>query len=56
MDAPPTFENTYAKYEFSELVRLEIILGAWISRMRGRAAAVPPGRAAHPDDREAAPL
>ena len=38
-DDPPTFEKTYPKYEFSELVRLAIALGAWIAGMRRRAKA-----------------
>jgi hypothetical protein len=39
MDDPPTFEKTYPKYEFSELVRMAIALGAWISGLRRRAKA-----------------
>lgn len=36
MDDPPEFEKTYPKYEFSELVRLAIALGAWIAGLRRR--------------------
>jgi hypothetical protein len=39
MDDPPTFEKTYPKYEFSELVRMAIAAGAWISGIRRRAEA-----------------
>jgi hypothetical protein len=38
-DDPPTFEETYPKYEFSELVRMAIGLGAWITGMCRRAKA-----------------
>jgi hypothetical protein len=41
-DDPPTFEKTYPKYEFSELVRMAIALGAWISGIRRRAKAPRP--------------
>jgi hypothetical protein len=42
MDARPTFEETYPKHEFSELVRLGLAMAAWLSRMRLRAKAPPP--------------
>jgi hypothetical protein len=42
MDGPPTFEKTYPKYEFSELVRMAIGLGAWITGIRRRAKAPRP--------------
>ena len=29
---PDTFENTYPKYPFSELVRLSLILARWVIR------------------------
>ena len=49
-DDPPTFERTYPKYEFSELVRMAIAVGAWITGIRRRAKAprpdVPPTPAA----------
>jgi hypothetical protein len=37
MDDPPTFEKTYPKYEFSDLVRMAIAAGAWISGIRAKA-------------------
>jgi hypothetical protein len=36
MDDRPTFEETYPKYEFSELVRVGIAIGASIVRMLRR--------------------
>jgi hypothetical protein len=39
MDDRPTFEETYRKYEFSELVRVGIALATWIVRMLRRAEA-----------------
>jgi hypothetical protein len=33
MDDRPTFEETYPKYPFSELVRLGLAAGAWVLRM-----------------------
>jgi hypothetical protein len=30
----PTFEETYPRYEFSELVRIGLALAAWIARRR----------------------
>jgi hypothetical protein len=41
-DDPPTFEKTYPRYEFSELVRMAIALGTWISGIRRRAKALRP--------------
>jgi hypothetical protein len=39
----PTFEETYPCYEFSELVRLSMALGAWLAGgRRARAVAAPP--------------
>ena len=29
-----TFDETYPKYEFSELVRLSIIVGTWLGHLR----------------------
>jgi hypothetical protein len=51
-DDPPTFEKTYPKYEFSELVRMAIALSAWISGIRRRAEAP---RADTPSGRERTP-
>ena len=42
MDDPPTFEKTYPKYEFSELVRMGIALAAWLGGLRRRAQAPRP--------------
>ena len=42
MDDPPTFEKTYPKYEFSELVRLAIALAGLIGGVRRRAEAPRP--------------
>jgi hypothetical protein len=39
MDDRPTFEETYPKYEFSELVRLGVALAAWTVRKIRRAEA-----------------
>ncbi len=33
-DTPLTFEQTYPKYEFSELVRFGVLIGSWIGRLR----------------------
>ena len=41
-DDPPTFEETYPKYEFSELVRRALALGACIAGMRRRPKAPRP--------------
>ncbi len=35
----PTFEDTYPKYEFSELVRVGLAIAAWILRLAHRAQA-----------------
>ena len=32
----PTFEETYPRYEFAELVRLALVLAAWLVRGRRR--------------------
>jgi hypothetical protein len=38
----PTFEETYPRYEFSELVRIGLAFAAWIARRRHpRVAAMP---------------
>ena len=37
-----TFETTYLAYEFAPLVRLAIVLGAWIASLRQRPAAQSP--------------
>jgi hypothetical protein len=42
MDERPTFEETYPKYEFSELVRMGIALGASLAGLRRRAQAPRP--------------
>jgi hypothetical protein len=39
MNDHPTFEETYPKYEFSELVRLGLAMAAWSLRMVQRAQA-----------------
>ncbi len=50
MDDRPTFEETYLRYEFSELVRAGIAIGEWIHGMLNRAKArrpdAPPAPAA----------
>ena len=33
-DEPLIFEETYPKYEFSELVRLSLLFADWIGRLR----------------------
>ena len=38
----PTFEETYSRYEFSELVRIGLAFAAWIARRRPRATAAMP--------------
>jgi hypothetical protein len=35
----PTFEETYPRYEFSELVRIGLAFAAWIARRRRPRAA-----------------
>lgn len=35
-DRAPTFEETYPRYEFAELVRLAMALGAWLGGVRRR--------------------
>jgi hypothetical protein len=41
-DKRPTFEETYPRYEFSELVRIGLLIGDWIARLRRpRAVATP---------------
>jgi hypothetical protein len=39
MDDRQTFEETYPKYEFSELVRVGIVVSSWIVRLFRRATA-----------------
>lgn len=34
MTVGKTFESTYPKYEFSDLVRLSLLIGTWIGRYR----------------------
>ena len=34
----PTFEETYPRYEFAELVRLTVALAAWLAKGRRRLA------------------
>lgn len=31
-----SFEETYPRYEFAELVRLAVAMGAWVAKVRGR--------------------
>jgi hypothetical protein len=31
-----SFEETYPRYEFAELVRLALAVGAWLVKVRGR--------------------
>ena len=55
-DKHPTFEETYPRYEFSELVRITLAIANWIARRRrppaGRALAAPePSRRAGPTAR-----
>jgi hypothetical protein len=33
---PPAFEETYPRYEFAELVRLAVAIGAWLVKVRRR--------------------
>jgi hypothetical protein len=40
MDDRPTFEETYLRYEFSELVRDGIVIGTWIHWVLRRAKAL----------------
>lgn len=40
----PTFEETYPRYEFAELVRLALVLAAWLVRGRRRLEARRPPR------------
>jgi hypothetical protein len=42
MDDPPTFEKTYPKQEFSELVGVGLAMGVWIRGMLRRARASRP--------------
>ena len=44
MSERPTFEETYQRHEFSELVRLGIQVGAWLLRMLRLARARHPTR------------
>jgi hypothetical protein len=46
MNDHPTFEETYPKYEFSELVRLGLALAAWTLRVLHRARALRPDASA----------
>ena len=47
MDDRETFEETYPKYEFSELVRLGLVFANWIiGRVRRAKAQAPDARAA----------
>jgi hypothetical protein len=35
-DKRPTFEETYPRYEFAEMVRIGLLIGDWIARLRRR--------------------
>jgi hypothetical protein len=48
MNDHPTFEETYPKYEFSELVRLGVALAAWIVGMLHRTRASGPAALSAP--------
>ena len=48
MNDHPTFEETYPKYEFSELVRLGLAMAAWTLRVLDRARALRPDAPATP--------
>lgn len=50
MDDPPTFEKTYPRYEFSELVRIGIAIAAFIVWMLRRAKAPRPDALVTPSD------
>ncbi len=55
MDDHPTFEKTYPKHTFSELVRLGLALATWIIRVRRAKAPAPAApRTPSVDDRLAA--
>lgn len=43
-DQHPTFKETYPHYELSELVRLGILISAWLPRQRG----IPAGASRRP--------
>jgi hypothetical protein len=40
-DKRPTFEETYPRYEFAEMVRIGLLIGDWIARLRGRPRTAP---------------
>jgi hypothetical protein len=41
-DKRPTFEETWPRYEFAEMVRIGLLIGDWIARLRRpRAVAAP---------------
>jgi hypothetical protein len=40
-DKRPTFEETYPRYEFAEMVRIGLLIGDWIARLRGRPRTTP---------------
>ncbi|MGI9414256.1 MAG: hypothetical protein ACR2PM_11340 [Hyphomicrobiales bacterium] len=50
-DDPDSFENTFPRYPFSELVRLALMLAGWIGRRR--AAEERRDRTARPSSRRA---
>jgi hypothetical protein len=39
-DKRPTFEETWPRYEFAEMVRIGLLIGDWIARLRNRPRAV----------------
>jgi hypothetical protein len=40
-DKRPTFEETYPRYEFAEMVRIGLAIGDWIARLRRRPRSIP---------------
>jgi hypothetical protein len=41
-DKHPTFEETWPRYEFAEMVRIGLLIGDWIARLRRRPRLVEP--------------
>jgi hypothetical protein len=44
-DKRPTFEETWPRYEFAEMVRIGLVIGDWIARLRRRRTVAMPTRA-----------
>ena len=52
---PATFEETYPRYEFAEMVRIGLVLAEWLATMRRRVRGPGQGMPSSPSPREMSP-